>query len=511
MTHTLRAFGLLAGVGLAVAAGLARGQEKTGRFELTVTDKATGKPVPCRVHLKDAAGKPQRPADLPFWNDHFVCPGTVGFTLPAGKYTIEVERGPEYELFADTFNLTNAGHKLAVELKRRADMPGEGWWPGDLHVHRPVGDIELLMRAEDLHVAPVITWWNNRNSWDKAKPPADPLVKFDGNRFYDVMAGEDEREGGALLYFHLKQPLAITGSSREYPSPLKFAAEARKHPGAWLDAEKPFWWDMPVWVAAGQVDSIGIANNHMCRDKMYETEAWGKSRVTERLPIPLGNGYWTQEIYYHLLNCGLRIPPSAGSASGVLPNPVGYNRVYVHVGKELTWEKWWEGLRAGRSFVTNGPLLQIRAGGELPGHVFTAAAGKDVAVELKGTLTTRDKIRFLEVVRDGDVVGRVPVEEFAKTGTLGTLRFRTSGWFLVRAIADNPKTFRFASTAPYYVEVGATKRRVSQVSARFFLRWVRERTERVKLENPDQRDEVLAHHAAADKFWQDVVRRANAE
>ena len=28
-------------------------------------------------------------------------------------------------------------------------------------------------------------------------------------------------------------------------------------------------------------------------------------------------------IYYHLLNCGLRVPPSAGSASGVLPNPVG--------------------------------------------------------------------------------------------------------------------------------------------------------------------------------------------
>ena len=95
---------------------------------------------------------------------------------------------------------------------------------------------------------------------------------------------------------------------------------------------------------------------------MYESEAWGKPRVVERLPAPLGNGYWSQEIYYHLLNCGLRLPPSAGSASGVLPNPVGYNRVYVHVGKELTWEKWWEGLRAGRSFVTNGPLLRVKAG-----------------------------------------------------------------------------------------------------------------------------------------------------
>jgi len=54
------------------------------------------------------------------------------------------------------------------------------------------------------------------------------------------MAGEDEREGGALLFFHLKQPLPIAGAAREYPSPMKFVAEARKHAGVWIDVEKPF-------------------------------------------------------------------------------------------------------------------------------------------------------------------------------------------------------------------------------------------------------------------------------
>ena len=196
---------------------------------------------------------------------------------------------------------------------------------------------------------------------------------------------------------------------------------------------------MPAWVASGQVDSIGIANNHMCRDRMYRDEAWGKPRVVERLPAPHGNGYWTQEIYYHLLNCGLRIPPSAGSASGVLPNPVGYNRVYVHVGKELTWEKWWDGLRAGRSFVTNGPLLRVRANGELPGHVFTTPAGKEVEIELKAELTTRDKIRFIEIIKDGEVERKVPFEEFAKTGVLGRVGFKSSGWFLVRTDHGPPK------------------------------------------------------------------------
>jgi hypothetical protein len=257
--------------------------------------------------------------------------------------------------------------------------------------------------------------------------------------------------------------------------------------------------------------SIGLANNHMCRDRMYETEAWGKPRLVERLPAPLGNGYWTQEIYYHMLNTGLRIPPSAGSASGVLPNPVGYNRVYVYVGKELTHAKWWEGLKAGRSFVTNGPLLRVTANGELPGHVFTAGKGTEIKLELKAELTTQDPIRFVEIIQNGEVARRVPFMEVMKTGSLGAIEFTRSGWFLVRAIADNKKTFRFASTAPFYVEVPKAKERVSKKSVEFFLDWTRERMARVKLDDPAQRKEVLAHHLWAEKYWQARLAEANVE
>jgi hypothetical protein len=511
MSRRVIAFGCLLVLGVLATSG-ARPTVEMGRVEITVVDQATGKPMPCRVHLKDAKGKGLKADKLPFWNDHFVCRGEVALNLSPGKYTIEIERGPEYSLSTDSFTLAAGQTKLlSAELQRLVDMPAKGWWPGDTHVHRPLEDVELLMRAQELHVAPVITWWNKRNLWAKEKLPDEPLVRFDGNRFYHMMAGEDEREGGALLYFHLNCPLAITDATREFPSPLNFAEEARKHKGVWIEAEKPFWWDVPVWVAAGQVDSIEVANNHMCRDKMYETEAWGKPRVVERYPAPRGNGYWTQDIYYRLLNCGLRIPPSAGSASGVLPNPVGYNRVYVHVGKELTWEKWWEGLRAGRSFVTNGPMLLVTANGELPGQVFTAGPRQAVKVELKGELTTRDTIRFLEIIKDGKVEQRVSVEDFARTGSLGTLTFKTSGWFLVRAVAENPRTFRFASTAPFYVEVGDAKRRVSKSAAKFFLEWVKERAARVQLDDVEQRREVLKHHTAAEKFWEALLERANAE
>src|SRR6185369_14190353 len=129
--------------------------------------------------------------------------------LDPGMYTIEIERGPEFGRIAASFEVKEENVRLAYEMERLIDLPAEGWWPGELHVHRPVEAMELLMRAEDLHVAPVITWWNKKNLWDNTTAPADPLVRFDGSRFYHMMAGEDEREGGALLYFHLKKPLAI--------------------------------------------------------------------------------------------------------------------------------------------------------------------------------------------------------------------------------------------------------------------------------------------------------------
>ena len=110
-----------------------------GEVRITVTDRATGKPVPCRIHLKDAAGKPVPADKLPFWHDHFVCPGTVRLELPAGRYPFEVERGPEYSREAGTVTVGDGGQDVKVVLRRLRDLPAEGWWPGELHLHREIG------------------------------------------------------------------------------------------------------------------------------------------------------------------------------------------------------------------------------------------------------------------------------------------------------------------------------------------------------------------------------------
>src|SRR4051812_14161507 len=359
---------------------------------LTVLSPELPGPIPCRIHLKDPAGKPVQAPGLPFWHDHFVCAGRVSLKLPEGVYAYEIERGPEYSAISNQFTVEkDKPLSITNHIRRLTDLAREGWWSGELHVHRPLADIELLMRAEDLHVAPVITWWNKTNPW-RDRTPTNLLVRFDGDRFYHAMGGEDERAGGALLYFNLERPLNITDARYEFPTPMKFLAEARTHPNIWVDIEKPFWYDAPIWIASGQVDSIGIAHNHLYRTGVYPGEAWGRARDTNRLSSVRGNGFWTQEIYYHILNTGIRIPPSAGSASGVLPNPLGYNRAYVHIDGELTYYKWFENLRAGRVFVSNGPLLRCRANGELPGHIFKLRKGEKLNVAMEAKLDSRDSI-----------------------------------------------------------------------------------------------------------------------
>ena len=486
---------------------------RKGEVEIRVVDSATGQPIAVRMHLKDPRGRPVKPPGVPFWKDHFVFPGKIVLSLSPGNYTFEMERGPEYRIRTGYFIIKpNAADNKEVEMQRFVDMKKEGWWSGDLHIHRSEKDIPLLMQAEDLHVAPVITWWNDKNLWAEKALPATVLKTAGPDRYYQVMAGEDERKGGALLFFNLERPLLISEAQPEYPSSAQFLLAAKKHPAAHVDIEKPFWWDVPMWIASQKIDSIGLCNNHLWRNGMLMTEAWGKPRPKIRYPNPHGNGLWSQDLYYRLLETGHRIPPSAGSASGVLPNPVGYNRVYVHCGDKLDYANWWKGLKEGRVSVTNGPLLRPRVNGQLPGHVFRSEPGTPVKLGIRLNLSLRDKVEYLEVVKNGKVIHQVRLSDYAKArGQLPELVFEKSGWMLIRAVTTNPDTYRYASTGPYYVQIGPEPR-ISRTAAQFFLDWVFERARQIStLEDQQQRDAILLYHRAARDYWQNRVQAANTD
>jgi len=142
----------------------------------------------------------------------------------------------------------------------------------------------------------------------------------------------------------------------------------------------------------------------------------------------------------------------------------------------LTYDAWWKNLRAGQVVVTNGPLIRDpRLNGELPGHVFRADAGQTVQLQATLNLSIRETVDYLEIVKDGAVVHQVRLQDWADSGgRLPLVEFDRSGWILVRAVTSNPKTYRLASTGPWYVEV-AGQRRISRKAAQFFFDWVYER------------------------------------
>ena len=271
------------GCQIAIATLLLIGSARCETLTISVNDEG-GEPLPSRIHLKNARGEVQTADQLPSWRDHFVCPGQATVKVEPGRYRYQIERGPEFTRAVGEIEVeAGIATPLSVQLKRIAHLREQGCFYADLHVHRPPQDIELLMQAEDLDFAPVITWWNRTNLWRGRALPSPVIRQFDNGRLYDLMAGEDERGGGALLYFGLSKPLKIDHAARESPSPLEFVQQARaQQPNVWIDIEKPFWWDVPIWIASGQMNSIGIANNHMNRSGMLPNEAWGKPRDTER-------------------------------------------------------------------------------------------------------------------------------------------------------------------------------------------------------------------------------------
>jgi hypothetical protein len=208
------------------------------------------------------------------------------------------------------------------------------------------------------------------------------------------------------------------------------------------------------------------------------------------------------------------MPPVAGSGSGADGNPVGTNRVYVHCGGEFSDAAWWEGLAAGRVFVTNGPLLRPTVEGRPPGYVFQIEPGQPLTLEIGLNLATRVPVEYLQIIKNGAAAAEVRLADWKdKKGKLPPVTFDASGWFLVRAVTNNPQMYQFASSGPYYVEL-AGRPRISKKSVQFFLDWIDAAEVRLRKLPAMSEAELNAQLAAQDsarKFFGELRAAANAE
>jgi TolB protein len=183
----------------------------------------------------------------------------------------------------------------------------------------------------------------------------------------------------------------------------------------------------------------------------------------------------TAEAWYRLLNVGAHVMPSAGTDAMVdffRTMAIGTTRVYVRVPGQLTMEGYLEGLKAGRSFVTNGPLLRFRVGGREPGDVLFS--GGEVEWELSvGSAVPFERVEILvngEIAWSGDGVDTPGSRAFT-----GRLNVPAGGWIAARAHGGTTAwpamdSYPFAHTAPLWIgSAGSTDPAAAARAARDLL------------------------------------------
>ncbi|QAY71654.1 CehA/McbA family metallohydrolase [Xylanimonas protaetiae] len=429
----------------------------------------------------------------------FLCEGVVEVPVPRGGCMVVAERGPEHRRVERHVDVGTGGARIVAEPERWAGLAAEGWWSGDLHVHRPLDDAAAILRAEDLHVGAFITRWNElpHQKSDPTGPPRAALT-VGGDRHAVAPVTEDERGGGAWMLHGVG--LGDLPTVDEWWSPPgRFLVDRARAQGAWFDCEKLTWWETPVMMATGTPDSVGVLNNHYVPRGFFANESWGRPRDRAAYPGAAGASRYQLELYYRYLSCGFRLPASAGSASGVLPAPPGHNRVYVGGGAgQCTVPGFYDALRAGRSMVTNGPLLSLTVGDAEPGATVPARPTR-----VRAVARAAGPLDGVEVLVDGRVAAQSegPVLDV-------TLDLTGTGWVAARASSPDPETVRLAHTSPVYVD-GPGSPDAAEHRA-YFARWIDELVARAAAEperfpTQDARDATLdLYHRAARAYAREL-------
>jgi len=160
---------------------------------------------------------------------------------------------------------------------------------------------------------------------------------------------------------------------------------------------------------------------------------------------------------------------------------LGFSRVYVHLPEGFSYQAWVNGLKAGRSFVTNGPMLFATVNGQDPGYVFKSLSrtkGKQ-RLAVKGDALSAGPVENIELVVNGDVVRAIhSIARRAPNGAHQShfeehVELDGSGWIAVRCWEEGENgRFRFAHSAPWFVEVDGRPLRPRREEAEFLAKQV---------------------------------------
>jgi hypothetical protein len=241
------------------------------------------------------------------------------------------------------------------------------------------------------------------------------------------------------------------------------------------------------------VDLFELSNNHIW-ESGFAIRGFGEAPADAMEIERDANGFtergWIDfgfKNYYALLDCGYRLRPTAGTASGVHPVPLGFGRVYVQLdaGLGLDPDAWLKGLNAGRSFVTTGPMLFVTLDGREPGHHFEQADPMPRDYRLAGTVESAARLVRIEVVVNGAVARTLPPENLqTKLGAYenrieATVTIEGTSWVAVRCFeAIEEGRERFAHGSPFRIDVPGKPLRPRPFEVDYLIRRVQDQIDR---------------------------------
>ena len=451
------------------------------KLRVEVRDRGSGKVIPARFYLTDAAGKHWAPTGAITYdkNDehHFISSGPFSIDLPAGRYTLTCERGPEYRPHSGSIDLkTSEERSITIQLEHWIDMNRLGWFSGDLHNHRKLDEMPQLLLADDLNFSPVLTQW----IWEDrpvSTTPKDAVAvrQVDATHAYSMLNEEIERlesGPGAVDLLGLISIVPFIGYRLSPPNDQFCTPAHAQH--AYVDAEKIMWRDVAALVALGLVDFAGVVHNHFNRHNvLLETDKWGMiPKERPEFNTVAGMPLWAMDVYYRFLNCGFRLPVSGGSASGVMASPLGYNRVYVKVSRPFGVDRWLSALKAGRNFATNGPMIFLTVNGLEPGASLKFAGRQAHKLRVQAEASSTAPLDRLEIIHKGRVIRSAAASGNQEKLVLDfDFPVDHSGWLAARCFERPGTTVHFAQTSPVYMEFAGRSGVVPQ-DAKFFINWM---------------------------------------
>lgn len=328
--------------------------------------------------------------------------------VPEGRCTVSVARGCEFRPVTVGVDI-NAGEETAVDLSpaRLYDAASRGWYGADLHVHMNYSgdqvctpnDAIAMQRGEDLHLMNLVA----ANARTGMIYDREALEVFAGRDLPWNEPGRVARLGveyrnDLFGHFHALNPSVppsryntghiLSNEPQDWPPNSVAASELRDH-GATIGYTHPVMVPLgeggsPAAVFDDAWATVGL-RNYQARELVADA-ALGLIDSIDLTGHEGQNLEATEYLYHRLLGCGLHLAATAGtdvmlSRSRGLSNPPGWSRAYADLrGERLSVQAWQEAVRAGRTFATNGPWLELDVAGLGPGDTMAADGTVSVPV-----------------------------------------------------------------------------------------------------------------------------------